>query len=240
MNNMIDELSLTKTELVKNIVGEIVLANNPESVIKKWRNLFKISQKELANELEITSSVISDYESGRRKSPGIKFIKKYIEALIRIDEKKGGRVIKSFSSTSYSRPISKAIVDIKEFVEGAEILDFCNSINARILIKGRLEKIYGYTIIDSVRAITELSFSELTKLYGITTQRALIFTNVSTGKGPLIAIKVTNLHPGLVVLHNLEKVDEIAINIAEAEGIPLAMCRLKSVNEIIEKLKNFK
>jgi predicted transcriptional regulator len=40
---------------------------------------FKISQTELADHLKLSPSVISDYESGRRKSPGIQTIKKIIK-----------------------------------------------------------------------------------------------------------------------------------------------------------------
>ena len=40
---------------------------------------------------------------------------------------------------------------------------------------------------------------DLVKAYGMTTDRALIFTNVSSGRSPMVAIKVTNLKPSLVV-----------------------------------------
>ena len=78
LNDVDDVFSLTSRNLAKDIVGEIVLSERPEDVIRKWRNIFQISQKELAAELGMTSSVISDYESGRRKSPGIGMIKKYV------------------------------------------------------------------------------------------------------------------------------------------------------------------
>jgi putative transcriptional regulator len=243
MDRSIDELSLSKESLAKNMVGEIVLSNSPENVIKKWRNIFKISQKALANELGITSSVVSDYESGRRKSPGIKVIKKYVNALIKIDSEKSGQVIKSFVKTNSTSPLSSAIIDIKEFSTGISMRDFCKKINA-IPVAGSTNpdqeysdhEIYGYTIVDSLKAITELSFTELIKLYGITTQRAMIFTKVSTGKTPMVAIKLTNLRPGLVVLHGLSVVDDIAKRIAKAEGIPLAVCRLNSTEDITENL----
>ena len=239
---MVDEFGLAKEDLAKTIIGEIVLSDNPNGVIKKWRNIFKVSQKRLANELGITSSVVSDYESGRRKSPGIKVIKNYIDALLRIDERRGGQIIRSFIKSTHSTPISNAIVSIKEFSEGVDVEDFCNIINAIPIVKteGMYQKIYGYTIIDSVKAILELSFSELIKLYGITTQRALIFTNVSRGRSPMVAIKVTNLKPSLVVFHGLDVVDELAKSIAKVESIPLAVCRLENVEDIVRNLENFK
>lgn len=234
-----NEFALAKKQLAKDIVGDMVLSENPEKAIKKWRNIFKISQKGLANELGITSSVVSDYESGRRKSPGVKVIKRYVNALLDIDSKKGGHTIKSFSKTSPTLSLSNAIIDIKEFSSGVSIIDFCNKINAVPITKGHglNKEIYGYTVIDSLKAITELSFSELIKLYGITTQRVLVFTRTSTGKTPMVAIKLTNLHPGLVVLHGLDVVDDIAKRIAEAENIPLAICRMENVKGIINTLK---
>jgi putative transcriptional regulator len=236
--DLTDEFSLVAKNLSKDIVGEIVLSETPENVIKKWRNIFKISQKELAAELGMTSSVISDYESGRRKSPGIKMIKKYVNSLIAIDEKNGGHVIRSFERPPTSDSLSNAVIDIKEFSVGKSVAGFCRKIGANTLTKGGLKQIiYGYTVIDSLKAITELSFSELVKLYGVTTQRALIFTKVSTGRTPMVAIKLTNLHPALVVLHGLSTVDEVAKRIAEVENIPLAICRLNTVDDIIKHLK---
>lgn len=241
MDGVIDESSLARERLAKNIIGEIVLSDSPEKVIRKWREIFKVSQRGLAGKLGITSSVISDYESGRRKSPGIRVIRKYVEALLSLDMERGGEVVGSFSREYESRPISPAIVDIREFPEGVSIKEFCEAINAVPLVSPAQEHdIYGYTIIDSVRAITELSFSELIKLYGITTQRALIFTKVSTGRTPMVAIKMTNLRPGLVVLHGLSEVDSIATSIAKAEGIPLALCRLEGVEGIVSGLKGLK
>jgi putative transcriptional regulator len=239
MDSVTDEFSLAKDKLAKDIIGEIVLSENSESVIKKWRSIFKISQKKLANELGITPSVVSDYESGRRRSPGIKVIKKYISALLRIDMERGGNVIRSFAKADRQQPIiSNAIVDIKEFSVGIPASEFCKFINAVPMVKTNLDQtVYGYTVIDSLKAITELSFTELVKLYGITTQRALVFTQVSTGRTPMVAIKLTNLRPTLVVLHGLDVVDDVAKRIAEVEGIPLAVSRLDSVEKIIESLR---
>jgi putative transcriptional regulator len=238
---MVDEVALAKEKLAKDIIGDIVLSDTPEKVLRKWRNIFDFSQKKVANYLGITSSVISDYESGRRKSPGINVIKNYVNSLLNLDLKRGGKVIKSFTQSVQSSLISKVIIDIKEFSSGMNIYEFCKRINSSLLIKnitGVDREIYGYTVIDSVKAISELSFPQLINLYGATTQRALIFSNISTGRTPMVAIKLTNLQPGLVVLHGISKVDEVAMNIAEVENIPLALCRLESVEEIISRLKD--
>ena len=78
-----------KDVLSEKIAGEITLSPKPGMTIRKWRNIFGISQTDLASFLKLSPSVISDYESGRRKSPGIQTIKKIIYAFIRIDDKLG-------------------------------------------------------------------------------------------------------------------------------------------------------
>ena len=240
MDQLTDEFSLACQKLAKDMVGEIVLTENSEKAIKKWRSIFKISQKALANELGITPSVISDYESGRRKSPGIKMIGRYVNALLKLDSEKGGNVIRSFSKANQAPPvISSAIIDIREFSSAVNAQWFCNRINATPVVRVGMEKpLYGYTIIDSHKAVTELSYNELIKLYGITSQRALIFTKVTTGKTPMVAIKLTNLHPALVILHGLDVVDDVAKRIAEVENIPLAVSRMASVEDIAASLKD--
>ena len=99
--------------------------------------------------------------------------------------------------------------------------------------------INGHTIIDSLRAIVELSSNEFFRLYGWSTERALIFTRVSTGKSPLVAIRVTNFKPGAVVFHGLDvsKVDPIAKKIAEIEQVPLMTTDLP-INELIKALRS--
>lgn len=241
MDKSVDELALRKEGLGRDIIGEIAMSSDPSKTIKKWRSLFRVSQKSLARELGVTSSVISDYESGRRKSPGILFLKRYVEALMHLDEARGGDVLRGFLHVTDTRSASSAIADIREFEQGMDPARFCHEIDARVITRSPSgEKIYGYTVIDSVKAITELSFSELVKLYGVTTQRALLFTNVTTGKGPMIAIKVANLRPALVVLHNipLSDVSDVAKNIASLEGISLALCNSLEIDELVSRLRN--
>ena len=56
--------------LSKKIAGEIVLSSNPGLTIRKWRTILEITQVEVSKELNCSPSVISDYEVGRRRSPG--------------------------------------------------------------------------------------------------------------------------------------------------------------------------
>jgi putative transcriptional regulator len=241
MEKVNDELDFVKNRLMKDIVGEVVVSDNIEEILRKWRTIFKVSQKALAGELNITSSVISDYESGRRKSPGIKMIKKYIDGIINLDLKGGGEVVKSFMQNTEKQIIPKAITAMREFLIGVGPEIFCRTINADVVVRGNTKDIYGYTVIDSIEAITELPTPELINIYGSNTQRALIFTKVSTGRSPMIAIKLTTLKPSVVVLHGMKGgVDEIAKRIAEAENITLAVCRLENINDVLAKLKEMK
>ena len=241
MDKSVDEFALKEEGLAKHIIGEIAVSSEPHKTIKKWRCLFKVSQKDLSGKLGVASSVISDYESGRRKSPGITFLRRYVEGLISIDESMGGDMLKSFAHVGDGEVVSSAIADIREFKTGVGVDSFCRKIGA-VLCTPAVSgggKIYGYTVIDSVKAITELPFAELVKLYGVTTQRALIFTSITTGKGPMIAIKVANLRPALVVLHDLPRgdVSDIAKNIAGAEGVPLAVCTGPDIADLMGRLK---
>jgi len=235
--NMVEEFELARDRIAKKIAGEVCLADRPGAVIKKWRHIMKIAQRELAEEVGVMPSVISDYESGRRKSPGIRVVKKIVDGLLSIDEKHGGKLIKEFSNFPETAAISNAILDIREFTEAVSIKKVAKAVDGEIILNFGEKDIYGYTIIDSLKAIVEFSPMELVKLYGLTTERALIFTGVSTGRSPMVAIKVTNLRPGLVVMHGTNRVDEIAKRIANAEQIPLILSKAKSVKELMNSLR---
>ncbi len=116
--------------LAKKIAGDIVLAKTPSAAIQKWRNIFKISQRALAEEMGIMSSVISDYESGRRSSPGVGMIKKIVSALISIDQKTGSVVCNEFNSMYTDEKLNDVIIDIRELDHPTDI----KSIKAAVLI----------------------------------------------------------------------------------------------------------
>jgi len=230
---------LSKELLAKRIAGEIVLSDNAGMVIQKWRNIFKIPQRMLADQMGIMPSVISDYENGRRKSPGIKIIKRIVEGMIAIDERLGGKVIKEFSDIPTKAVLSEAVLDIKEFSEPINILEFCKIIEGSIHVRKDLieRKIYGYTVIDSIKAVTDLSPTDMVKLYGMTSERALVFTGSHTGKSSMVALKVTNLKPGLVILQGSERIDDLAKRIGELEGIPIGTTKIKNVQDFLKTLK---
>lgn len=236
------EEEIAKEVLAKRIAGEIVLSSDPGKTIQKWRNIFKIPQRQLANELKMMPSVISDYENGRRQSPGIKIIRRIVDSMITLDEKAGGRIIREFSSIPNRKAMNDAIVAMKEFNQGVSVKDFCRKIGAEII--GGKEfgenKIYGYTIIDALKAIVELSPTEMIRLYGLTNNKALIFDGAHTGRSSMIGLKVANVKPGLVVLLTKEKeVDVLAKRIAQIEAIPLALLNMSTVDLKSVLTKNY-
>ncbi len=230
-------VDVAKNELEKRIAGDVVLSQNPGATMRKWRELFTISQIRLASTLKVSSSVISDYEGGRRSSPGIVFLRKYIAALMRVDQEAGSPFLKSFQKT-VDLPL-QAVLALKEFSIPVSVEDLQHAIQAEILACKELNQneVYGYTVVDSIRAIEMLSGADLTQLMGRTTKRALIFTNASTGRATMVAVRVATLKPGAVVLHGPEQIDPLAIRLAERESIPLLVSRMKSVRELVEGLR---
>jgi len=113
-------------------------------------------------------------------------------------------------------------------------------IEADVANRGVEKPLYGFTVVDSKKAILELSSHEFQKLYGWSTERAMIFTKVSTGKSPMVAIRVTNLKPAAVVLHGLSirEVDPMAKKMAEVDRIPL-LATTMDLDELIEALKHY-
>ena len=230
---------MSKELLAKRIAGEIVLSEDAGKIIQKWRNIFKIPQRRLADEMKIMPSVISDYENGRRKSPGIKIVKRIVEAMIVLDEKAGGKIIEEFAVLPTQAVLSDAVLDMKEFETPVDIKEFCKIIEAPVVVREDItnKKIYGYTVIDSLKAITDLSPIDMVKLYGLTSERALIFAKAHSGRSSMIALKVTNLRPGIVILQGSEKIDDLARRIGELESIPIGLTKIKNTDDLLKTLK---
>lgn len=221
-------------ELAYKIAGEITFSKNPGSVMRKWREIFGISQKELAEALKVSPSTISDYEANRRRNPGIGVVERYVSALLQIDKKKGKKTLFQLLAI---KP-KKFDVFVKEFQNGISASDFAKAIEAKIVANYKLldeRKIYGYTLIDSLKVIFTFKYDDFLKLFGSTPQRALIFTNEISGRSALVAVRLAPVKPTIVVLHKIKNIDRIAIKIAEVEGIPLLTTNL-SLNEISKRL----
>jgi putative transcriptional regulator len=216
-------------QLKEKIAGEITLSESPGSTMKKWRELFGISQIELAKRIKIAASTISDYESNRRLSPGVGVIKRFVDTLFDIDESRGGGMIRGLENLPTDRAKTESPYKTTEFSIPVSGVDFCRIIEGKIIVNPNyLEnmKLFGYTTLDSIRVILEISPQEYPKLFGPTTERAFIFDNVSTGRSPMVVIRVAPIKPKIVVIQGITTVDKLAIKLAQVEKIPLVTTKL--------------
>ncbi len=231
-------------DLARLIAGDIVLSENPGRAMKRWREYFEVSQTELAERLGTTPSVISDYESGRRRSPGSVFIKRLVLTLITIELERGGKKLELLTRQLKigSEKYLAAVIDMGDFSRPVLFDEFVRAIEGEVYVLPEYQKVYisGYTVVDSIRLVLEVPPQEYFRLYGTTTERAAIFTNVKYGRSPLVAIHsllaFTDLRPAVVVLHGVERPDELGVEIAKRDKIPLVVSRLR-MSELIRNLR---
>ena len=224
-----------KDALSEKIAGEITLSPKPGQTIRKWRSVFGISQTDLARFLNLSPSVISDYESGRRKSPGIQTVKKIIEAFIEIDEKRGGKILHQYDSMIDTQ---EGILEIMEYPYTISAKDFIKEIEGNILTSNEIglkKSVKGFTLVDSVRTIETINAGDYNRLYGWSTERAIIFTGIRYGRSPMIAIRVHPVKPTVVVYHKPGSVDSLAVKLADRENIPLVVTNI-SLEELKKRL----
>ena len=225
-----------KDQLREKIAGEITLSQDAGKTIRKWREEFHVSQQDLAEYMGVSPSMISDYESGRRKSPGIAIVRRIVDSLIELDEMSGGTVLKKFGLDKKH----DCVIHIAEFSSSISIDDFLKAIDAEPLndIFDSERHIHGYTIIDSLKAITSLSSFDYLQIYGWSSERALIFSGVKYGRSPMIAIRAHPLKPSMLAYLSPEQVDPLAIRLATLENIPLVKITLP-VSILVDRLSKF-
>ena len=209
--------------LSEKIAGEITLSPKPGQTMRKWRGVFGISQTDLAKFLNLSPSVISDYESGRRKSPGINTVKKIIEALIAVDEKHGGKILHQYDSMVETH---EGVLEIMEYPFSIPAHAFIKKIEGNILTSnkaGLKKNVKGFTLVDSIKTIETINAGDYNRLYGWSTERAIIFTGIHYGRSPMIAIRIHPVKPTVVVYHKPGSVDALAVKLADRENIPLVV-----------------
>ena len=224
-------------EFKQKIAGEIALSPDPGKTIRKWREEFGLSQHQLAEAMGVSHSVVSDYESGRRKSPGVNVVRKMIDAFIELDIQNGSPVISRYNP-EYKLD---CIIAMEEFPGGVPVDRFIESFGGKNLNPDRVlaKSIFGYTVVDSIKAILSLGSEDYLKIYGSNTERALVFTNVHFGRSPMIAVRAHPLTPAMVVYIQPEKTDPLAVKLARLEGIPLVTTDL-SVEECVKRMEALK
>ena len=214
-----------REQLAEKIAGEITLSDDPGATLRKWRTDFEVAQTDLADELDVSPSVVSDYESGRRDNPGIGVVRRSVAALLEIDEQRGGRHIRQYARVLSAGFDSAVVHDLREYPANIPLDRYYEAIGATEIVGGNRDTIAGHTIIDSIEAIRRLSSDEFYNLYGESTNRALVFTNVTRGESPLVALRVVKPTPHAVVLHGLGPEDlwEFAPDLARIDGFSLAV-----------------
>ncbi|MFP3268787.1 MAG: helix-turn-helix domain-containing protein [Desulfurococcales archaeon] len=222
--------------VAKEIAGDIAWSESPGKSMRKWRELFDVTQLMLSRRMGISPSVLSDYEKGRR-TPGTGFVKKFVRTLIEIDGERGYAVVKELARGHRLPP--SALLDMREFQQEVPLGKVIDAVNGVLLCgKGKEEKkLYGYTVLDSIAAIESMTGYEFLSIMGFTTERALVFTNVGTGRSPMVAVRVSFLKPGAVIIHGPKAVDPLAVKLAEGDGIPLVLSRAPDVNSLLNGLR---
>jgi putative transcriptional regulator len=205
--------------------------------MKKWRQLFGISQIRLSDKMLLSSSaVISDYESGRRKSPGTRFVRRFVKSLLSIDQERGGFFAKEYASLT--RFPSAAILDIREFPLPVTVERLCKAIKGRVVAcpEEIARDIRGYTIVDTQSAIETLSGPEISQIFGATTERALIFTNIDYALIPACAVRFSALKPAIVVFHGTPP-NELGVRLAEHDSTPLIYSEAPDATHLMKALR---
>ena len=229
-----------RAELAERIAGEVTLSEDPGATLRKWREEFGVAQTALADELDVSASVVSDYESGRRENPGIRVVSRVVRSLLDIDERRGGDRVRQHARVLSAGFDKDVVYDLREYPATVPLSRFYDAIDAETVVTGSAETIAGHTVINSVEAIKRLSSEEFYRLYGQSTNRALVFTNVTRGESPLVALRVVTPTPSAVVLHGLEGDDlwEHAPALARADGVSLATTAMP-IESILESLREF-
>ena len=220
-------------QLTRRMAGEIVVSERPGETLRKWREIFQLSQKELATLLEVNPSVVCDFEKGRRASPGIVTVRKFVEAMVDYDSSHGGKIVNTMAGAR----TNEAIVDIREFTSGISIKTVIEKIDGKILAGSEeiIERpIYGYTMVDSLKAIT--TFNAFGEMYGWSNERAVFFSGVHYGRSPMIAVRAHPVKPRMAVYVKPKAVDPLAPKLADMEKVVLVKTDLDE-STIVERLR---
>jgi putative transcriptional regulator len=227
-------VSLDHDDFAAHIAGDVVISDNPGDSMRKWRERIAVKQAILAREMGLSPSVLSDYESGRRASPGVGFIKRYVQALVKLDQNTHKLLVREVEPKDKS-----AILSIGEFGEPIKAAKLVELLGGEVITGSEKvdTEIYGYTVLDSIKTIYALSGFDFYKIFGATTERLLVFTKVGLGRSPMVAIRVVHLKPRMVVLHGPKEIDQVGKALAEKERIILSLTGMNE-EEMVRRLSS--
>jgi len=216
------------------IAGRLVFDERPSELMKQLREEMGISQKAMAAAIGIAASVLSDYENGRRRTPGTKFIKKYVKTIIELKrtyppKDKTGEELEGLKG---------AIIKIEDFERPILASRLADALRMQVACGGdKLDSpIYGYTILDSIKTIISLNGSQFYRIFGKSSERALIFTEVGLGRSPMVAIRVSPLKPRMVVIFGAPKPEPLAVDLARIENIIFGISMHSSFASLMSSL----
>ena len=132
----------------------------------------------------------------------------------------------------------EGILEIMEYPYTILADTFIREIDGNILTSteiGLKKSVKGFTLVDSVKTIETINSGDYNRLYGWSTERAIIFTGIRYGRSPMIAIRVHPVKPTVVVYHKPGSVDSLAIKLADRENIPLVVTSL-TLDDLKKKL----
>jgi putative transcriptional regulator len=220
---------------MERLAGYIALHSNPSAVLRQLRQRLSLSLSDMARLMHISPSMVCDYERGRRQ-PGLSYVRRYIEAistrLAELERQEG------LGALEFSERLNEAIIAIGDYRNSITVQRALEALGARPLTRYEPgARLYGYTVLDSLKAIRALSGFEFLYIFGSNSERALIFTKVGLGRSPMVAVRISPLKPRLVVIHGAVKVDPLAIELAERDGVALALAERQEVKELVAGLQ---
>lgn len=112
MSDIENSINISASDELTIVAGSVVLSESPAHQLKYWRKRFGIKQADLARKMNITPSVLSDYEKGRRPSPGVNFIKRYLLALHELKQGNNNNTINNGEGVVSSSSSSSAMPEV--------------------------------------------------------------------------------------------------------------------------------
>jgi putative transcriptional regulator len=91
-------------------------------------------------------------------------------------------------------------------------------------------------VVDSQKAFETLSGLEFSQLFGSTTERVLVFTNIENGFSPMLSVRMSNIKPRLVVFQGVMP-DDYSMRLAEFDDIPLIHSHLPDAELLVKSLR---
>lgn len=160
-----------------------------------------------------------------------------VDGLLAIDERRGGERIRQYGRVLSAGFESDVVHDLREYATSIPLSRLYAELGATEVAAGGTDRISGHTVIDSIEAITRLSSEEFFRLYGQSTNRVLVFTGVTRGESPLVALRVVNPTPNAVILHGIDE-DSLwdhAADLARIDGYSLAVTDAP-LDEMLDRL----